>query len=174
MLSNSKLSTQITKRGQVRWFLVVSVLVVSTSICMAALYNRNAQGEWEALPAARTDDVDSVAARLSEIESFNQRYPVWLGLRKAQTEHSFLRTRLEVLKTEAVLAAAQSQEQSDSRQHEAELARQRGLQFAQSGDFRGALDEFRIALYSSESDWEERDRITRDVNAIETWLEEEK
>jgi len=170
---NSSKNERGSSRGAatIGWKLVGLVLCGSTLISLAVLYDRRVREEWSALPASDGRTVDAVHARLSALEGFLDRNPMWLGTHDALKERTELRTRLEILRTEQVLAETERLQAEELGADAAESARLRGGELAVAGDLEAALDELEAALELAPEDWESRERVIRDVEAIEAALE---
>ena len=156
---------------KVRWKLVTSILLASTVVTSAVLYQQRVEVEWSQLPEVDRSNVDSMQARLGAVEGFMERYPVWLGSQRAQRERTRLSTELQVLRTERVLAGLREQEQRELALGEATSSRRLGVQMAESGDYPAAIVHFEHALMAAPSDWAEAEQVERDIEAIRDWLE---
>jgi hypothetical protein len=86
-------------------------------------------------------------------------------------ERTRLSTKLQVLRTEQVLAEVRETENRDVAIGAAEGYRRDGILQAQAGDLAAAKMHFEHALAAAPEDWPEAEQVRRDIDAIEAELE---
>jgi hypothetical protein len=156
----------------VRWRIVGAVLVLSTLVTTAFLYQQKADAAWAEIPPEVAGDLEALEARLSAIESFLEEHPLWIRAHRAQSERTRLSTDLHVLRTERLIDDMRAQEEHELALGDARAARQRGIDRLQVGDRVGALRELESALVLAPEGWTEADQIRRDIEALRTALDE--
>lgn len=158
-------------RGQIALRRTVAVtLIISLLLSLAFLRERRLHAEYQTLPPAVNGDLASIKARLSSVESFIARHPIWHRSLDVVRERADLRVQVEDIEKARRQAIAAAAERDRLRREEAELARQRGRRSAELGDFVGAIAEFERALELAEKDWEPRARVERDLQAIREYV----
>lgn len=152
--------------------LVTVTLVLSVLVSTVALRETMLAEEYRALPSVKGEDLAGMRERLALLEQFVDEHPIWHGGLQAVRERTDL--RIAVGRLEAAERQARERERIElaRRSEEADLERQRGITLAQDGDFEGALEALRRSLELSTPDWEQRERVERDIDAIAAYLEE--
>ena len=148
-------------------------LVASVLISAGLLREIQLAESYRTLPEAGPADLVGMRARLAGLETFIEQHPLWHGSLRALEERTAL--RLEVDRVADAERRVQERRAADlqQRRDEAELARKRGVILARDGNYAGALVEFEAALRVATTDWEQRERVQRDVDAISTYLEDQ-
>lgn len=123
--------------------------------------------EFLSLPIAGADSVPVIKRRLTDLEQFVEKHPVWHGMFQVLTERSELRIQLAVLEEQARQERETAERAVRERLEAADLHRERGLMRIQGGDTRGALEAFRQALEAGGPDWPHHARVSRDVSDLE-------
>jgi len=146
------------------------VALIPIALVAVVQRERNLSDVYQQLPVAGSD-LDSVQRRLSAVELFLERHPVWHGSIALLSERSDL--RIQAAKLEDELESERETELFEfaDRLEQAELIRQRARMHAQMEDLPAALADFEEALEIAPADWEHRDRVERDVVAIREHLE---
>lgn len=158
--------------SSVSWRLVFGVLLASTLVTTAVLYQKMVASEWDRIPAAVNGDLDTMQARLDAVDALMERRPLWLGSPNALRERTQLSTELQVLRTKRVLSDSREAEDRQLELANAVASRQRGLELAGTGDYAAALAHFEHALQVAPADWADAEQVGRDVQSIHAWLEE--
>ncbi len=158
------------RRKLVRWRFVLGALVLSLLGSFLVLREFRVREEFRALPQAVGGNMVSIKRRLSDLEAFRGRHPVWHGVLALLTERSRLRVELDTLE-ERIRLEREEQERARSEQLEAaELCYRRGLPKVEDGDLTGALADFRQALELGGEEWPLFQRVSRDVADLEASL----
>lgn len=151
---------------------VFLVLSLSLALTLAVLRELRVRKAFESLPVADAADPDSQAARLTALELFVQRYPLWHGSLGAVAERTSLRVDLERNAQQRQAALERRRSEEVQRLELADMARERALLHVDSGEFEAALKEFQESLEVAPDGWTQRKRVERDVAAISAWLED--
>jgi tetratricopeptide (TPR) repeat protein len=157
--------------GGFRFVLVTAALALG--IAYGVMRELRLRAELAALPDASASNLVALKRRLGELDAFTERNPVWHGALGVLSERAELRVQVSVLEEKARVEREARARAERERLDNAELRRRRGLDLAQSGDFRGALDVLREALVHGGNDWERREEVLRDVEALEEHFREQ-
>ena len=149
-------------------------LVGSVLVFTGLLREKRLAEEYRAVPSAKGGDLVGMKERLARLESFVDRHPIWhgsLGAIEARTE-----ARLAVDRAEETQRKQEERKKAERLRtlEDADLARKRGVMLAESGDYSAALEELRRSLRLADTEWKERERVQRDVDAISSYLEEQR
>ena len=88
------------------------------------------------------------------------------------SERSELRVRLAVL-ADKLRQEREAHEQAErDRLQDADLCRANGLRLVRNGDVEGAIEAFEQALELGGPQWEQRERVTRDLTDLQAHLSE--
>lgn len=156
-----------------RWRLGLVVVLSIAGLIAGGIHEYIVRDRFYSIPVAEEGNLKSMKARLGTLETFVEEHPVWHGSLGVLRERTQLRIEVERLE---VVENAEREKRIQSIQHlaeEADLSRSRGMELADKGDLRGALAQFQRALEFAAPDWEERERVERDVAAITEYLEKE-
>lgn len=123
--------------------------------------------DFRALPGANEGSTASLERRLSTLEKFVERHPVWHGSLGVLSERSELRVRLAVLADKARQERESVELEQRLTLQNADLCRTKGLRQAQNGDIAGAIEAFTEALEYGGPSWEHRERVARDLADLE-------
>lgn len=135
-------------------------------------HHEQVEAAYADLPPEREEDLGALQLRLARLTEFNDEYPLWLGARQARVEECRLELQVELLETRQALAREYEKQALETNLMAAEEARLNARHKVRVGDMEGALVDLRHSLEVADADWPERDRVLRDVDAIEEWLEE--
>lgn len=161
--------------------LVIGCTALSTVLTVGVIREVKIYEEIEAVPAARAGDLTSLRARHDAIDGLLQEHHFWTGAFEARGELADLTVAIHEQERTHEEREQERQRELKRVREEAEAARQRGLVYAERGDFPMALIQFRRALELADSvgaeafaggEWEHRAQILRDVEALQA-LEEE-
>jgi tetratricopeptide (TPR) repeat protein len=167
-----KRTVGVRKRGGgFRFVLVTAALVIG--VAFGVLREVRLRAALQAVPEAPSGNVVALKRRLVELDAFSERHPIWHGALDVLSERSELRVQVSVLEEKARAESEAHARAERERLENAELCRRRGLDLAQSGDLRGALDVLRQALVHGGPDWERREEVLRDVEALEEHFREQ-
>ncbi|HED65434.1 MAG TPA: hypothetical protein ENJ09_07750 [Planctomycetes bacterium] len=150
--------------------LLLGAILVPLILAALVLGDRRVRSAHDALPPRREGDLAAMEARLGALDAFIRAHPVWSGALAATKERAALR-----------IAVTELREQEQERREREARARQESLEKAESLRFRGrsradegklaeAADFFREALLIAPHDWEARERLERDIRAIEEYM----
>ena len=128
--------------------------------------------EFRALPGASEGNTASLERRLADLEEFVAHHPVWHGSLGVLSERSELRVRLAVLADKARQEREALEQAERNRLQDADLCRTNGLRLVQNGDVEGAIEAFEQALELGGPQWEQRERVTRDLADLQAHLSE--
>jgi tetratricopeptide (TPR) repeat protein len=156
-----------------RFGLLVAAGVIFGVVSLAFSYEGRARDAYRGLPVANPDELSSVTQRLSELESFMDRYPVWIGSFQAVEERAQLRVQAHLLERRQVAEAERHARQSNSRLREAEFAYREGRRLVEIQELEAAAEQFRVALEMGSGEWERQERAQADLAAIEDLLNAE-
>ena len=154
----------------VRWKFVMSALALSLGVSFLALREIRLKEEFGSIPQATEDNLGALRRRLTDVEAFAERHPVWHGGFGVVKERSRLRQIVERLEAKALITKEQQETRDRERLEAAQLARDRGLMKAADGDFPGAIVEFELALENGGENWPHRADIERQIQAIRAHL----
>lgn len=152
----------------------VAVVTLTGSLLVATglLRETGLAEEYRALPEAPPGDVAGMRERLAALEAFVERHPVWHGSLEAIRERTELRLETDRLQEAQELAATRREEELARRMEEAEAAYRRGALLAGDGEYSAAIEELRRSLELALPQWEKREDVQRDIEAISSYLEE--
>ncbi len=156
-----------------RFGLLVGAGAAALVISLALSYEGKARDAYRALPAANPDQLLSVTERLGSLETFMERYPVWIGSFQAVEERAQLRVQERLLERRQVAEAERHSRQSTSRLREAEFAYRDGRRLVEIHELEAAAEQFRIALEMGSDEWTRSERARADLEAIEALLQNE-
>lgn len=149
-------------------------LVGSILVSAGLLRETRLAEEYRTLPEAQDNDPLGTKQRLDAIESFVEAHPVWHGSLRALAERTALRLEVDRREDAYRLVAERREAELARRKEEADLARQRGAVLAQDGHYSAALEELRRSLELATPQWEERERVQRDIDALSAYLEDQR
>ena len=152
------------------WKVLVFLLLLLGGAGVLVLRELRLAEEFRALPTASEGNASSLQRRLTDLERFVERHPVWHGALQVLAERSELRVRLAVLADQQSAEVQRLEDERRERLSNAELCRTRGLELAQGGDLDGALRAFEEALGLGGDDWEPRARVERDIQDLRAHL----
>jgi len=163
---------EIANRARIKRRNRLALLLVVVSTALSALFVRehHISGEYEALPPLSSDDSGALDARLAGIDTLIADNRFWLGMFEVYEERSELQRQKDLLEAKLAEEERLRIQRIGQRQAMAEAARLRGLDFGDQGDYRTALGHLKRSLDLSTSDWDQRERVTADVTAIEKLL----
>lgn len=167
-----KRTVGVRRRGGGFRFVLVSAALV-LGIAYGVLREIRLRDELKAVPEAPTSNVPALKRRLSELDAFAQTNPIWHGALQVRAELAELRVQVSVLEEKARAEKEAHERAENERLENAELCRRRGLDIAQSGDLKKALDVFRQALVHGGPNWEKRAEVLRDVETLEEHFREQ-
>lgn len=134
---------------------------------------RRIEARYSALPTAQDGSLEGVEDRLVGLERLIDAHPFSRqGFHMSRERHR-LRLELDELEAQSIEDRRSEEEVSTARLLEAESARVRGLELAGAEDLEGAYEHFKQSLEASPLAWDETERIKRDMEAIESFLEEQ-
>lgn len=164
---------ELQKRARSRRarFLALLCLLISAGLAGVVVREQSLIERYSTLPAAIPGDLSAHERRMLEIEQFKDSAVVWLGMFRAETELSELRSEIDRLSAQDAQARKARRESEEQNRVLAEAARERGLAAVERGDLADALSEFQAALALGAQDWEHQPRLVADMEAIEAWLE---
>jgi hypothetical protein len=130
--------------------------------------------QFHAIPSALASDPPALHARLAALEGMIADHVLWVGRLEVDRECKSVQAALDRLVANEI-AAAREQELQVARNLElAEGARLRGLMHVELGDYPTALEDFRESLRLAGAGWEHRERVEKDVLALEAWGKDQK
>ena len=154
----------------VRWKFVLVALALSLGVSFLALREIRVKEQFDSIPQAPESNLASLRRRLSDLDAFAERYPIWHGGIGVVKERAKLRVAVERLEEEAENAREEQEVREQERLESAKLARDRGMMKAADGDFAGAIAEFEQALEVGGADWPPRAEIERNIQAMRAHL----
>ena len=166
-----ELDRVVVRRSRKR--VAIVTMTGSILIATAGLRETRLAEEFRALPAASPGDVVGMQERLAALDAFMSRHPIWHGSLDVINERSALRMETDRIQEAQELATARRAEEEARRMEEADLAYKYGKQLAHDGAYAAALEELRRSLELALPQWEERDDVQRDIDAISAYLEEQ-
>lgn len=152
--------------------LALLLIVISTALSALFVREHHITGEYEALPPLAMEDAGALDARLAGIDTLIADNRFWLGMFKVYEERSELQRQKDRIEARLAEKERLRIKRVGQRQAMAEAARLRGLDFVDQGDFRTALGHLKRSLDLSTPEWDQRQRVTADVTAIEKLLAE--
>ena len=147
------------------------VLLLVGGVGSVALRELSLHKKWNELPNAGPVQLPEVRARLAAVEGMIQDHRLWIGLPEALGERDELRGRLEEARLEDERQERQLELEHENSVRMADAARLRGLMNVELGNFEEAVEDFRRGLSLVGEDWEHRERVETDLQAIEEMLE---
>ena len=156
----------------------IFVRTLSTLVSLAALGGLGWR-EWSlreqflAIPPADPTSIESLNQRLLAIDEMTAQNPLWVAALPASRERVRLRTQVAVVRAGLEEEARARVDALEREAAAADSARVRGRLAVEREDFATALDEFRTALAHAAPDWEHRERLERDVEALSQLISEE-
>lgn len=150
----------------------LALVVLALSLGLTALFmrERSIRSAYEALPAAPADDMQALSARLAGVEGLLEDNSFWFGMMGAVSERSELRERVDALEAAEAEHDRVVEGIAYQRQAMAESARLQGLELVARSSFEDALYQFQRALELSPPDWDRRERVIRDITAIQAHI----
>ncbi len=152
--------------------LVLLALAVPVALAAAVMREQRLVHEFDALPHATTGDLPSMRSRLDALELFVADTPVWHGAFQALSERTKLRVDVNELETAAQLERERQEAAQREVYERADVLRRRARMNAEVGDFASALSDYRASLQDAPPEWEHRERVERDIEAISKLLAE--
>lgn len=156
--------------------LVIACTTLSTLLTVGVIREVKIYEEIAAVPPARSGDLASLRARHDAIDGLLRQHHFWTGAFNARGELDDLVVAIhEQERTHEEREVERLREVKRVRE-EAEAARSRGLVYAEKGDYPLALLQFRRALELADSlgaegfgggDWEHREQIVKDIQALQ-------
>lgn len=131
----------------------IGIVLLSLGLAFVVLRERRLREQFEGLQAATPGSVTSLHRRLSELEQFADRNPIWHGAFQLLTERSSLRVQLAVLEERERQIREEKERVERERLEAAGLYRDQAWMRAQSGDVQGAIEAFRKALEAGGPAW---------------------
>lgn len=128
---------------------------------------------YATLPETKPGDIASMQLRLEELDHLIAANPLWLGMFRAGRERVRLRTGIDKLQALAAEQDRIAMEERETRVQMADSARMVARMAAEQGAFDRALAKFREALRVAPPEWEPRERVESDIQAIEDWMLQE-
>jgi len=153
-----------------RWRVASLSLGLSLLVTTGFLREYVIRGRFEEITPFASGDLGSMRKRLVALEQFMQENPIWHGSLKVLGERAHLRVEIDRIQQQQMLEEDARHAELVKRRDESNVARERGLSAFDSGDYQAALAEFQRALELAPPDWPVRDRVVRDIEAIETFL----
>ena len=157
-----------------RRFLVALGVVFLLSGTLTALHQREVHIDerYAALPRVVEGDLGTLRVRLAGLEELIERYPFSRVTFRAGREKHELQVEHDRLEIEHNRAQRSEEARESERRSQAESLRYTGLELARDEDYVGARDALRKALEVDLPDWDMRERVELDLQAIEAWLEQ--
>jgi len=146
-------------------------VILSSVITVGVVREKSLYDDFASLPPAQRGDLPSTAERLSRVDGMLAAHRPWLGMFQVTNERNDLRS--EVIRLES-MAAKRRQKELEREQQDLlvlEAAREDGLKHARRNEFAAAQADFQRALELAPPDWEHREKVLRDLAALEAWQE---
>ncbi|MAB79066.1 MAG: hypothetical protein CMJ89_06895 [Planctomycetes bacterium] len=162
----------LAQSRQVRWRFVAMALAVSLGLSFIIIREVRLLDQYRQIPEAVPGNPHSTEERLVVLESFIKANPAWHRAFHVLQERSTLRIetdRIEELRNEL---QQREDQKTGERLLSAEAAMYRGMTLSDGTEWRSALDEFKKALEWGGENWEHREQVQRDVEAIAEFLRE--
>ena len=121
------------------------------------------------VPSAN-NDMASLRGRLDAVDALLNTHYVWFGMGGVLREQSRLNRAINGLEADAADIEHQVALEKARKVENAEAARSRGMLLAQQGHFEEALADLRQSLELADPTWSEREQVTANVAAIESWM----
>ena len=165
---------ETSRRVRRRNRLVLLLVVVSTTLSALFVREHKIDEEYAALPPAPLEDVRALDARIQGIDGLIASNRFWFGMFDVVGERSELRKHKDRL--EAKLAEAERRRIAieGDRAANAEAMRLKAIDAVAGAHYEEALQLFKEALRLGAPDWDRRERVQSNVDAIEKLLEERK
>ena len=157
-----------------RYGTLIVVLLVSLGITFVVLREKKIREEFFALPGAEAGDLVSMRARLDALQGFVDDHPIWHGSLFAVAERTDLRGDVDRLEYEESVRREEEIARLREREEEARLAVGRAKMRVSSWNMEGAMEDLNRALELTSPDWELREQVERDIEAITNYLLEHK
>lgn len=159
-------------RNKRRLKLLGFVLAISALMAAVLLRELHLEREYQALPLAVEDDLRSVEGRMAQLDELLASNRFWIGGFRVVNERRGLERSAEALRQRDSFEKREIDQRLGARLSSAEDARVLGMEAAHDGRFEDALKQLRTALEVAPQGWEHRERVARDVEAIERWKSE--
>ncbi len=149
-------------------------LVLAGGVTYFGLRELRLREQFHAIPAALASEPPALQARLAALEGMITDHRLWAGRLEVERECKSVQLALDRLAAAEIAAARERELQLIRNLELAEGARLRGLMHVELSDYPTALEDFRESLLLAGADWEHRERVERDVLALEAWQKGQK
>ncbi len=162
---------ETSRRSRRRNRIVLLLVVISTTLSALFVREHKIGEEYAALPPAAIEDVSALNARIDGIDGLIAGNRFWFGMFGVVGERSELRKQKDRL--ESMLAEAERRRiaKEGDRAANAESLRLRAIDAVAGAKYEVALGLFKESLAQGAPDWERRERVQRNIEAIEELLE---
>ncbi|MFT5051061.1 MAG: hypothetical protein ACI8QZ_002468 [Chlamydiales bacterium] len=148
------------------------VLMLAATMITAVVYRElEVKREFGRMPTATGLEEEGVMVRLEAIQDFIASKRFWAGYFGATAECSKLQARLDELGQQAAARAAAEAIETQRTLEMANMSRVQAIQAVQRGEFALALATFRSCLEFDIPDWQYREQIEIDIQALVDHME---
>ncbi len=148
----------------------ILVIAFICALCAGAfLWEQRCEREYAAIPPADMAELASLRERLNALDDLMDRAPLWLGVMKVSSERAELRISIQKIVSSKAESERAIQDARDRQIEQADAAMTRGQMKSENGEFSAALADFKEALEACPSDWSERPRVEKNIQAILDW-----
>ena len=156
-------------RNRRRFRFVLLLLLLSTVITGVAAREKLLHDRYDEIAEVQASDLRAMSTRLAKVDQLIDDNKLWLGMFQVVNDRNRLRQAIDRLESEDATRRRRDMDATVQQDALAELARTNGLTHARRGEFAEALEDFRTALTLGAPDWEQRQKIARDIAALEEW-----
>ncbi len=146
--------------------------LVPVLLCGVVLRERGVERVYRGLPPVEAGDLASLERRLTALDDFLDRYPVWHGTFDALSERTELRIQIAQLNDHQERKAFDAERMSQQNAAKAELLYERARMHVVLKEYDAALEDFQKALDTAPEGWELAERVARDIEAVATVIAE--
>ena len=153
--------------------LLMVLLLISAAVSGLFAREQSIRSDYADIPGADLAQADSLRARQAAIQALVDRNQVWAGMLSAKNEIEELQGQIDEL--DHAKARRQREEELERKRLAilAEDARLRAVMHFERGEFEKALLDFRRAYSLGAPDWEHREQISREIEALQAWKDEQ-
>jgi len=151
---------------------ILLVVMLAASIVTAVAFREiRAKQQFDELPTALGLEAPEVTRRLEAIQDFIAEKRFWAGYFGATAECTRLQGRLDELAAQRQARAAAAAVERQRTLEMADMTRVQAIQQVERGEIAAALETFRSCLEFDIPDWEHRERVEVDIQALVDHME---
>ena len=148
----------------------LALLLVVVSAALSGLFAREVEirERYAGLPGVGGGDLVELEARLAGLDTLIADSHFWFGMFRAIDERGSLSRQRDLAAARAAEDQRRQQEAAQERLARAESLRLRAIDAVAAADYGRALEQYRAALTLAGPGWRHRERVLRDIEAVES------